>query len=448
MPAPTPQQFTDIHAKALAINLEASCYGTFAEIGAGQEVARWFLSAGAASGSVAQAISAYDKTVSDDTYGAGTRYVSRERLLAMLDHEYELLLTRLAKLRGPHTRFFVFADTVATRNYQGNNEQHGWLGVRFQAEPDAQPNQILLHINLMDPTAALQQQAIGSLGVNLIYAAFHQRASSGEFLAGLFDDLSSERLEIDVLELNGPIFSAIDSRLWCLESLRKGMCHCLVFDDKAQLVEPATMLHKRPLLVQRTITGRLGPAASEMIRAGQQKFLAEGHAFDHQPLAMLEVNTPQLTGSAVSDNTELLAIIEQLAALGAVIVTNYSEGYQVLNHVRRYTAAPVRVIIWLSMFVQLTQDRLYPSLPGVMLEGFGRLLVTDVTIYVAPMSKDHLVAALGSLPEGVLPESGGEKLLTLDDLMPKPPLEHFFNYLRAAGRIAPLENSSIAGAEP
>jgi hypothetical protein len=163
---------------------------------------------------------------------------------------------------------------------------------------------------------------------------------------------------------------------------------------------------------------------------------------------MLEVNTPQLTGSAVADNTELLASIEQLAALGAVIVTNYSEGYQVLNHVRRYTAAPVRVIIWLSMFVQLTQDRLYPSLPGVMLEGFGRLLVTDVTIYVAPMSKDHLVAALGSLPEGVLPESGGEKLLTLDDLMPKPPLEHFFNYLRAAGRIAPLENSSIAGAKP
>ena len=132
MSSPVPQQFTDIHAKALAINLEASYYGTFAEIGAGQEVARWFLSAGAASGTVAQAISAYDKTVSDDTYGAGTRYVSRERLLAMLDHEYQLLLARLAKGRGAETRFFAFADTVATRNYQGTNEQHGWLGVRFQ----------------------------------------------------------------------------------------------------------------------------------------------------------------------------------------------------------------------------------------------------------------------------------------------------------------------------
>src|SRR6202522_2269892 len=163
MSASESQQFTDIHAKALAINLEATCYGTFAEIGAGQEVARWFLSAGAASGTVAQTISAYDKAVSDDTYGAGTRYVSRERLLAMLDYEYKLLLSRLSKIRGDHTRFFVFADTIATRNYQGTNEQHGWLGVLFQAEPNGVPNQILLHINLMDPTAPLQQQAIGSL---------------------------------------------------------------------------------------------------------------------------------------------------------------------------------------------------------------------------------------------------------------------------------------------
>jgi hypothetical protein len=441
MSSPTPQQFTDIHAKALAINLEASCYGTFAEIGAGQEVARWFLSAGAASGTVAQAISAYDKTVSDDTYGAGTRYVSRERLLAMLDHEYELLLTRLAKLRGTNTRFFVFADTVATRNYQGTNEQHGWLGVRFQAEPDGPPNQILLHINLMDPTAPLQQQAIGSLGVNLIFAAYHQRSSSSEFLAGLFDDLSSERLEIDVLELAGPVFGGTDSRLWCLESLRKGMCHVLVFDAHAQLVEPATPLHKRPLIVERTLGGHPGPAAAEMMQAGRQKFLAEGSPSDHEPLAILEVNTPDLAGPAVSDNAELLALVEQLVPLGTVMVTNYPEGYQVLNHVRRYTAAPIRVIIWISMFVHLLENRLYPSLPGVILESFGRLLATDVTIYVAPMRKELLVAALGRLPEGLFQESPGRDLLTLDDLIPKPPLDHFLRYLRAAGRIVPLEET-------
>src|ERR1700677_1980668 len=326
-PMSAPQQFTDIHAKALAINLEAFSYGTFAEIGAGQEVARWFLSAGAASGTVAQAISAYDKTVSDDTYGAGTRYVSRERLLAMLDYEYPLLVSRLGKLRGDHTRFFVFADTIATRNYQGTNEQHGWLGVRFQAEPGGEPNQILLHINLVDPTAQLQQQAIGTLGVNLIYAAYHQRSSSTGFLAGLFDELSSKRLEIDVLEITGPVFAGNDSRLWCLESLRNGMSHGLVFDAKAQVVEPSTPLHKRPLIVQRTLGGHLGPSALEVFQAAREKLLTDGTPSDREPLTVLEINTPGL-GPAASDNTELLGLIEQLAPIATILVTNYPEGYQ------------------------------------------------------------------------------------------------------------------------
>jgi hypothetical protein len=439
MSTPAPQQFTDIHTKALAINLEASCYGTFAEIGAGQEVARWFLSAGAASGTVAQAISAYDKTVSDDIYGAGTRYVSKERLLAMLDREYRLLLTRLDKERGAHTRFFVFADTVATRNYQGTNEQHGWLGVRFQAEPDGEPNQILLHINLEDPTAPLQQQAIGTLGVNLIYAAFHQRSSPADFLTGLFDDLSIERLEIDVLELTGPVFAKADSRLWCLDMLRNGMSHALVFDSNTQVVEPSTPLHKSPLIVQRTLRGHPGPSAAEAFQFARQMFLAEEVSLDHEPLNVLEINMENLEGSVASDSAELLALIQQLALLGAVLVTNYEEGYRVLNYLRRYTVAPVRVIIWISMFLQLMEERVLPASPGVVLESFGRLLFTDVTIFVAPMRKEPLVAALGALPEGLLRESPGDDLITLDDLLPRPPLDDLFRYLRGSGRVVPLE---------
>lgn len=438
-PSPQPQHSTDIHAKALAINLEASYYGTFAEIGAGQEVARWFLSVGAASGTVAQAISAYDKTVSDDTYGAGTRYVSKERLLAMLDHEYELLLTRLAQARGTRTRFFVFADTVATRNYEGTNEQHGWLGVRFQAEPNSPPNQILLHINLEDPTAQLQQQAIGTLGVNLIYAAYHQRTSPGSFLAGLFDDLSLERLEIDVLELTGPVFAGVDSRLWCLDLLRNGMSHGLVFDSNAQVVEPSTPLHKRPLIVQRTLHGHPGPSAAESLQAARQKCLAEGISPDREPLALLEINTGGLQGPAASDNVELLALIHQLIPLGTVVVTDYPEGYQVLDYIRRYTAAPIRLTVWISMFLQLMEERVFGAAPGAVLEGFGRLLFTDVTIYVAPMRREPLVAALGASPEGLIRETPGSDLVTLDDLLPKPPLDHLFRYLREAGRIVPLE---------
>jgi hypothetical protein len=430
-----------MHAKALALNLEASFYGTFAEIGAGQEVARWFLSVGAASGTVASAISAYDKTVSDDIYGAGTRYVSKERLLAMLDHEYELLLARLGKDRGAHTRFFAFADTVATRNYQGTNEQHGWLGFRFQAEVGGEANQILLHINLVDPTAQLQQQAIGTLGVNLIYASYHQRSSPEDFLKGLFDDLSLERLEIDVLELTGPVFGGADSRLWCLTMLRAHMSRAVVFDSEAQVVEPATPLRKRPLIVQRTLRGHPGPSAPEVIQAARQKLVAEGIPTDREPLVILEINTENVEGPAPSDNAELLALIKQLAPLGPVVVTNYPEGYQAVSYLRRYTAAPIRVVVWISMFLHLMEETVFQLSPGAILESFGRLLSTDVTIYVAPMRKETLVAALGSFPEGLLRECADSDLMTLDDFLPKPPLDHLFRYLRAAGHIVPLEHT-------
>src|SRR3954470_3452770 len=200
----------DTHTKPLAINLQASIYGSFAEIGAGQEVARGFLTVGAAAGTVAQTISAYDKTVSDDTYGAGTRSVSRERLAAMLEREFRLLVDRLGPTRGPQSRFFALADTVATRNFKGDNDQHGWMGLRFQTDPHGPPSDVLLHVNLMDPTAGQQQEALGVLGVNLLYAVHHARASAGTFLELLWDGLSIERLEIDVLDFTGPAFEGHD----------------------------------------------------------------------------------------------------------------------------------------------------------------------------------------------------------------------------------------------
>src|SRR3954463_1495466 len=175
----------DTYNKALSINLDATIFGTFAEIGAGQEVARWFLRVGAASGTVAKTISAYDKTVSDQVYGGGTRYVSPERVLAMLDHEFNLLLERLNSTRGPTTNFFAFADTVAARNFKGDNFQHGWVGIRFQAAPMGEPNDILLHVNMMDETADQQQESLGILGVNLIFSAFRQRQSGATLLASI-----------------------------------------------------------------------------------------------------------------------------------------------------------------------------------------------------------------------------------------------------------------------
>src|ERR1700760_74690 len=193
-------QKLDTHHKALTVNLDRSTFGSFAEIGAGQEVARWFLHVGGASGTVAKTISAYDKEVSDDLYGAGTRYVSKQRLQAMLEGEWKQLLAELEKTRGAHTKFFTFVDTISARNYAGTNDCHGWVGLRFQQQPNDTPNDLILHINLMDPSNVQQQEAVGIFGVNLIFAAYHALASAEELLASVFEELGLHRVEVDCLE--------------------------------------------------------------------------------------------------------------------------------------------------------------------------------------------------------------------------------------------------------
>src|SRR5262245_24153059 len=200
----------DAHHKALSLNLDPSTFGSFAEIGAGQEVARWFLIVGGASGTVAKTISAYDREVSDDLYGSGSRYVSRQRLEAMLEHEWTQLLAQLQKARGPQTRFFSFVDTISARNYAGTNDPHGWIGLRFQLEPGGPPNEVVLHVNLRDPSNVLQQEAVGILGVNLVYAAFHQLTTKESFLAGLAQNVVRERIEIDFVDFRGPAFATWD----------------------------------------------------------------------------------------------------------------------------------------------------------------------------------------------------------------------------------------------
>ena len=199
------------HQKAIGINLDRTSYGSFAEIGAGQEVARWFLVVGGASGTVAKSISAYDKEVSDDLYGFGARYVSKERLEAMLDNEWAQIVNQLSKSRGSETRFFSFVDTISARNYAGTNEPHGWVGLRFQLQPGGPPNDIVLHINMRDPSNPLQQEAIGILGVNLIYAVFYQLQTKEYFFENVAQDVE-KRIEIDYVDLRGPAFEGWDQR--------------------------------------------------------------------------------------------------------------------------------------------------------------------------------------------------------------------------------------------
>src|SRR5215471_2423329 len=222
------QETFDTHHKALSLNLDATTFGSFAEIGAGQEVARWFLLVGGASGTVAKSISAYDKEVSDDLYGSSSRYVSRARLEAMVDNEWAQLLNQLNKTRGSQTCFFCFVDTISARNYAGTNEPHGWVGMRFQAQSGGKPNDILLHINMRDPSNLLQQEAIGILGVNLLHAAFHQMQTKESFLQGLAEDLEN-RIEIDYVDVRGAGFESWDGGSLLLLLVQMGLAEAVCF---------------------------------------------------------------------------------------------------------------------------------------------------------------------------------------------------------------------------
>ena len=429
----------DVHGKALSLNLSSSIYGTLAEIGGGQEVARWFFSVGAASGTVAKTISAYDKTVSDDIYGTGTRYVSRERLLAMLDYEFKLLLGRLNEARGKDTTFFAFADTVATRNYQGTNEQHGWLGIRFQTEPGSEPSQILLHINLCDSTAQLQQQAIGILGVNLIYAVFHQRSGAQTFLAGLFEDLSIARIEIDVIEFDGSAFAGQNAHAWCLALLRREMAHAIVFNARRHVVEPSSVLRKRPLLVMRGSFSHSEFFDPDLFHAAKAQLLAEGAQFEHEPAMLLEMTTQHVSRIEALEAHEMLTRVEQAPSLGSVIVTNFPETYLLSHYLRRHSTEPVRFILGIATAAKILHEAFYQDLPGSLLEGVGRLISTNVKLYVAPMTREAFRDAVGSLSGSFSVRDSGGSLVTLDDLVPSVPGLHLLEYLRASGRIVALK---------
>jgi hypothetical protein len=432
----------DTHGKSLSLNLDSSIYGTLAEIGAGQEVARWFMAVGGASGTVAKTISAYDKTVSDDIYGAGTRYVSKERLLDMLDHEYKLLLDRLNPARGKDTCFFVFADSVAARNYEGTNEQHGWLGIRFQTEPGCQPSQILLHINLCDSTAQQQQQAIGILGVSLVYAAFHQRSAMEIFLGGLFEELSIARIEIDVIDLNGPAFMDQDARWWCLELLRRGMAHVILFDARGQVVEPSSVLRKRPLLVMRGSFSHPELFDPTLFQAARGRLLAEGVSFEREPASLLEmtIHHASLVENVVAP--DMLAHVQQLVSFGSVIVTDYPETYLLSRYLRRHSTEAVRFILSVAAAAKIMHEVFYKSLPGALLEGLGKLLATNVKLYVAPMPREAFRTALTDLSGSLGLKGSADSMVTLNDLMPSVPILHLFEYLRASGRIVALEPHS------
>lgn len=432
----------DTNAKALQINLDPAPYGTFAEIGGGQEVSRWFFRVGGAAGTVAKTISAYDMTVSDAIYGTGERYVSRERLRSMLDHEFTLLRERLSASRGDKTAFFTFADTVATRNFKGTNESHGWIGLRMQHAPGAAPSDILVHVRLGDPTAAHQQKSLGVFGVNLIYGAFYRRETRAGLLKSLLDGLTLDNIEVDVVECSGPAFPLLlDRNALTVDLLGQGLASGVVFDVNGRMDEPTSVLRKRGLVVHRSSMRGENPELDRMIAASVQMLKAESPGAEHEPLPVLELSLAGMP-SAKSDGTNDAAPnpaerIDALVRPGhGVIVTSYLENFRIANYLRRHNQESIRFAAGLDSIVSMLREQFYTNVDGGMLEALGRLFGANIKGYIFDMPAGLFRERIGRHGiDSTFCRTPEKPVLTLADVKLAPPAGHLLEFLRDAGWI-------------
>ena len=375
--------------KALTINLDPPKYGTFAEIGAGQEVAREFFQAGGASGTIAKSISAYDMVFSDAIYGKAPRYVSMERLKLMLDHEYQLLIERLSSTRGDHTNFFVFADTVATSSYKGTNEAHGWLGMRFQTQPKGEPSEIILHARMWDKEVVLQQQALGIVGVNLIYGALYYRADLPKLIESLRDNLGSNRIEIDMLRFSGPAFENVDNRLMSLYLVKYGLTNAVMFGKSGEVLQPSEVLYKKAILVERGSFRPVTLVNVDMLNCATAQFVQEPLVKGKDVIVLMEITMNNLLSDGGLDAQDFLSRVDLLADIGfTVVISDYSEYYRLTSYFRRYTKEMIGVAMGINNLLEIFNEKYYENLEGGILESFGRLFRNSVKLYIYPMRQE------------------------------------------------------------
>jgi hypothetical protein len=408
------------HQKALRINLDPGNYGTFAEIGAGQEVARWFFRVGGASGTISKTISAYDMHVSDAIYGSADRYVSRRRLRTMLEHEYNLLLERLHPVRGKSTRFFVFADTVAARSYSRAEEGHGWLGIRFQAKPLADPSEIIIHMRLWDKENIQQQEALGILGVNLIYAALYLHHDPEQLIISLVDNATVARVEVDMIKMIGPAFQGIDNRFMSLKLVQHGLTDAALFTAGGEVVSPVDAFYKKGILVERGSFRPVTRATIDMLECGHRQFTREAAVHEDELLTLMEMTLHHLTEGDGIRPRDFLDRVDLLGALGkTVLISNFGRYYRLAAYFSRYTSRRVGIVLGVPSLLEIFEEKYYQDLSGGILESFGRMFKNDLKLYVYPWLN---------------PENG--ELITATSMRVAPHLRHLHAYL--------IENRFIA----
>ncbi len=421
--------------KALTINLDGQKYGTFAEIGAGQEVVRHFFQAGGAAGTVAKSISAYDMKFSDEIYGKTMRYVSRERLEQMLNKEYRLLLRRLAETRGDQSTFFVYANTVAAKSYKGNSESHGWMGIRFQSTPCGEANEISIHVRMLDKENILQQQALGIIGVNLIYGAFVYMHDPSALIRSLLDQLTRKRIEVDMIHVSGPDFAEVNNRLLSLKLVEYGLTNAVMFGPNGEVLQPSEALHKKALLVERGSFRPVTKVNVDMLKCACAQLVQEPALKDKELVVLMEITMKNLLSSGKLDPEDFLARVDTLSAIGNnVLVSNYSEYYRLASYFRRYTKEMIGMVMGVNHILELFNEKYYENLEGGILESFGRLFRNAVKLYIYPMRHDvYARYQEGNLDACPLPPSqhpfASQVMISAKNLQVIPRLQNLYQHL-------------------
>ncbi len=377
--------------KALEINLDESKYGTFVEIGAGQEVARRFFSAG----TVAKTMSAYDMTVSDQIYGKASGYVSRERLEQMLTREYDLLIERLSELKPKTTEFFSYAATVTARSFKQKNECHGWIGVRLQLYPQAPPSEVVLHVRMLEDDNASQADALGILGVNLLYGVSYYKTKPREIIETLLDNLDSDRLEIDYIQMSGPYFDELDNRLMNLHLVRSWCCRAVMFDTTGTSVVPSSAMRKRDVVVMR---GSFKPPTKihlDMSQAALELCEQMGGGCERGVLNVAEITMSELGADGNVDDASFLARVDLLGQLGFnVLISDYLRFFRLRSWIRNFTKNRLRITLSVHDLDNIFDEKYYEGLEGGILVALGQLFSDDTTVFVYPAKINGEVVTL------------------------------------------------------
>ncbi|CAM3522702.1 TonB-dependent receptor [Aequorivita lipolytica] len=382
------ENIPSIKSKALRINLNENIYGTFAEIGAGQETVRNFFRAGGASGTIAKTMSAYDKDFSDAIYGIEEdgRYVTESRLQKMLSHEFNLIEERINREKHPNRLFFSYANTVATIDFAKKYKGHGWVGIRYQIDPKEPYNEITLHIRFHENDAQLQQITLGTLGVNLIYGAYYKYDQPNKLLRYLYDHIDKDKIEIDTINFSGPRFEEVDNRLMSLQLIKNGMTDAVMFDPEGHNILPARILYKKNILALRGSFRPVTKVNIDMFERSYEMFLNENRVEKDRTEVVFEITLSNLRAEGEIDEEDFMDRAKLLCSLGhTVMISNFQEYYKLVEYFSRYTKMRMGLAMGVNNLVDIFDEKYYRHLSGGILEAFGKLFFKDLKVYLYPM---------------------------------------------------------------